>query len=360
METINDVDTQELEEVNLNTDTDEVSDEEQQAPDDTEVEDGERLSQDDLDNLDDDAFMELFSSGRLDKPITEAKGEVKEDLPAPVPNTPVEAQNGVPTNVDYKSAYESIFKTFKANGKEITPKTTDDVVSLMQMGANYTKKSQALSSLKKTAESLSKAEIDENSLNFLIDLHKGDKEAIKKLLEKHKVDPIELDMENTNYVPKNNIVSDDDVEYSILADEIRESLPKIKEILAYSWDKKSKELLFKDPEVMRGLHEEIQMGRFDSIQKELEVEKTFGRYKGVSDIQAYIDLVSKKTQQQVTNPVVQQPVTKPVTTISKPIPDKTKAAPTRAKQGTKSTLTPADMFNMSDEDFNRLSERDLV
>ena len=88
----------------------------------------------------------------------------------------------------------------------------------MRMGANYTKKMQLMAPLKKAAESLSRADIKEDDLNFLIDVHKGDKEAIKKLLTKHNVDPMELDLDSTNYVPKNNIVSDEDVEYSNILD----------------------------------------------------------------------------------------------------------------------------------------------
>ena len=64
--------------------------------------------------------------------------------------------------------YADIFKPFKANGKEITPKTVDDVISLMQMGANYTKKMQAMVPLKRTVETLNKADIKEEDLNFLL------------------------------------------------------------------------------------------------------------------------------------------------------------------------------------------------
>ena len=113
---------------------------------------------------------------------------------------------------------------------------------------------------------------------------------------------------------------------------------------------------------MRALHEEIAMGRFDNVQAQLEIEKTFGRYKGKSDVEAYIDLVTKLAAKEQSNH--QPDGTKPTPKAdvpTKPIPDKTKAAPIRTKatnQG--STLTAKDIFSMSEDQFAKLSIRDLV
>ena len=258
--------------------------------------------------------------------------------------------------VDYKSIYEQVFKPFKANGKEITPKSVEDIISLMQMGANYTKKMQLMAPMKKVVQSLDNAKIDEQELNFLIDVSKGDKEAIKQLLIKHKIDPLEIDLDGDNtYSPKNNIASDEDVEFNDTLMDIHDSLPKIQEILNKTWDDNSKKAILKDPRLMRALHEEVQMGRFDEVQKRLEAEKTFGRYKGISDVDAYIDLVSKMEQERM------KTKTQPTTESTKKIPDKSKAAPTKGKTSkSSSSLTAKDLLSMSDDEFNKLSERDLV
>ena len=262
--------------------------------------------------------------------------------------------------VDYKSIYEQVFKPFKANGKEITPKTVEDVISLMQMGANYTKKMQLMAPMKKVVQSLDNAKIDEQELNFLIDVSKGDKEAIKQLLIKHKIDPLEIDLDGDNtYSPRNNIASDEDVEFNDTLMDIHDSLPRIQEILNNTWDDKSKKAILKDPRLMRALHEEVQMGRFDEVQKRLEAEKTFGRYKGISDVDAYIDLVSKMEQERMKTKT--QPETPTKTESTKRIPDKSKAAPTKGKTSkSSSSLTAKDLLSMSDDEFNKLSERDLV
>ena len=335
-------------------------------------EDEEKALQEQLDaitSMDDDAFFEYMNSGKL--PGTEKVEPKEKEVTTDEDKDPVDDKTKQTTvkdadqldidETELKAVYADIFKPFKANGKEITPKSVDDVISLMQMGANYTKKMQLMAPMKKAVESLNKAQINEEDLNFLIDVHNGDKEAIKKLLAKHEVDPIELDMENTNYVPKNNIASDDDVEYSDVLEDIQPSLPKIQEILTKQWDAKSKSELLKNPQLMRALHEEIEMGRFDDVQAQLEIEKTFGRYKGKSDIEAYIDLVSRLVAEQQSKATVETRKPTQDNKPTKPVPDKTKAAPVRTKQTNHvSTLTAEDILSMPEEEFNKLTMRDLV
>lgn len=330
-----------------------------------------------LDAMSDDEFAAYLDSGKL--PSVKANDNADDKKTSPEPKESVKEPTDTDTKeetvpnpnkakiiskpetppIDYKATYEAIFKPFKANGKEITPRNIDDVISLMQMGANYTKKMQAMAPLRKIYETLNKANIDAENLNFLIDVNKGDTEAIKKLLQKHKVDPMELDMDKTNYVPNNNIATDDEVEFGNVISEIQDSLPKIQEIMDKTWDAESKKKLLDNKNLLLGLHQEIQMGRFDTIQKQVELEKTFGKYKGVSDIDAYVDLVTKFVQSQ--QKVQEQSASSTNSRTTKPVPDKSKAAPVRSKtknQGT--TMTPKDLFSMSDEEFEKLSIKDLV
>ena len=353
------------------TDTDVTPDNDTQPEESLEGDD--KLTKEQLDAMSDEEFTKFMEEGKLPEPtkseqkplvkvISKLEPKAKTDKESTKPEDG-DVKETPPKDVDYETVYKNIFKPFKANGKDITPRTVEDVVQLMQMGANYTKKMQLMAPLKKAAESLSRADIKEDDLNFLIDVHKGDKEAIKKLLTKHNVDPMELDLDSTNYVPKNNIVSDEDVEYSNILDDIRDSLPKIQEIMTNTWDTRSKEALLKDPNLMRALHEEIAMGRFDNVQAQLEIEKTFGRYKGKSDVEAYIDLVTKLAAKEQSNhqPDGTNKPTPKADVPTKPIPDKTKAAPIRTKatnQG--STLTAKDIFSMSEDQFAKLSIRDLV
>ena len=383
-----DVDTLNNEELDQNTDTnvdtdntdtgtddlDSVDDSEVESDIDSEDNDSDE-SQNKLSDMSDEEFLALMDSkGTIT--ATNSDKKIKTDTNVPKDtnkrksdavddklkdqNTDKEPTKVDNQEVDYKSIYEQVFKPFKANGKEITPKSVEDIISLMQMGANYTKKMQLMAPMKKVVQSLDNAKIDEQELNFLIDVSKGDKEAIKQLLIKHKIDPLEIDLDGDNtYSPRNNIASDEDVEFNDTLMDIHDSLPRIQEILNNTWDDNSKKAILKDPRLMRALHEEVQMGRFDEVQKRLEAEKTFGRYKGVSDVDAYIDLVSKMEQERMKTKT--QPETLTKTESTKKIPDKSKAAPTKGKTSkSSSSLTAKDLLSMSDDEFNKLSERDLV
>lgn len=387
-----DVDTLNNEELDQNTDTNVDTDntdtgtDDLDSVDDSEVEsdiDSDTNSEDNdsdesqnkLSDMSDEEFLALMDSkGTITATNSDKKTKTDTNVPKDTnkrksdavddklkdQNTDKEPTKVDNQEVDYKSIYEQVFKPFKANGKEITPKSVEDIISLMQMGANYTKKMQLMAPMKKVVQSLDNAKIDEQELNFLIDVSKGDKEAIKQLLIKHKIDPLEIDLDGDNtYSPRNNIASDEDVEFNDTLMDIHDSLPRIQEILNNTWDDNSKKAILKDPRLMRALHEEVQMGRFDEVQKRLEAEKTFGRYKGVSDVDAYIDLVSKMEQERMKTKT--QPETPTKTESTKKIPDKSKAAPTKGKTSkSSSSLTAKDLLSMSDDEFNKLSERDLV
>ncbi len=387
-----DVDTLSNEELDQNTDTNVDTDntdtgtDDLDSVDDSEVEsdiDSDTNSEDNdsdesqnkLSDMSDEEFLALMDSkGTITATNSDKKTKTDTNVPKDTnkrksdavddklkdQNTDKEPTKVDNQEVDYKSIYEQVFKPFKANGKEITPKSVEDIISLMQMGANYTKKMQLMAPMKKVVQSLDNAKIDEQELNFLIDVSKGDKEAIKQLLIKHKIDPLEIDLDGDNtYSPRNNIASDEDVEFNDTLMDIHDSLPRIQEILNNTWDDNSKKVILKDPRLMRALHEEVQMGRFDEVQKRLEAEKTFGRYKGVSDVDAYIDLVSKMEQERMKTKT--QPETPTKTESTKKIPDKSKAAPTKGKTSkSSSSLTAKDLLSMSDDEFNKLSERDLV
>jgi len=387
-----DVDTLNNEELDQNTDTNVDTDntdtgtDDLDSVDDSEVEsdiDSDTNSEDNdsdesqnkLSDMSDEEFLALMDSkGTITATNSDKKTKTDTNVPKDTnkrksdavddklkdQNTDKEPTKVDNQEVDYKSIYEQVFKPFKANGKEITPKSVEDIISLMQMGANYTKKMQLMAPMKKVVQSLDNAKIDEQELNFLIDVSKGDKEAIKQLLIKHKIDPLEIDLDGDNtYSPRNNIASDEDVEFNDTLMDIHDSLPRIQEILNNTWDDNSKKAILKDPRLMRALHEEVQMGRFDEVQKRLEAEKTFGRYRDVSDVNAYIDLVSKMEQERMKTKI--QPETPIRTESTKKIPDKSKAAPTKGKTSkSSSSLTAKDLLSMSDDEFNKLSERDLV
>lgn len=371
-----------------NSTNDEIDDNTQETK---EEESKPKLSEADMDSLSDDEFYDFFETGIIpdriknkvnEKTTTTSNKSEKQTDTETITNTSTKDTKEVPKTkkkevedeVDYKQIYDTLFKPFKANGKDIQPRTVDDIVSLMQQGANYTKKMQAIAPYKKIVESLNKAKIStEDDINFLIDIHNGDSEAIKKLLGKYNVNPIDLDMESINYIPKNNMVSKNELDFKNTIDGMdQQSLTKIEHIIMKEWDEESKNIVLTNNDALKGLYEEIAvLGRFDEINAEVEREKMLGRYENVPYFTAYVDIARKKSLEADPNKK-DNPITKVITkskvmenktnqSTDKQIADKKKAAPTKDSSGSvKTKLNPNDLLKMSDEDFKKLDISDLI
>lgn len=123
--------------------------------------------------------------------------------------TESEEQETSAPDIDYKGFYEAVMSPIRANGKELQLKSPQEAVKLIQMGANYTQKMQGLAGYRKKIQMLKNADLlDDEKLNYLIDLASGNPEAVKKLLKDRKLDPLDLNMDENNYVPGNHTVSD--------------------------------------------------------------------------------------------------------------------------------------------------------
>lgn len=174
----------------------------------------------------------------------------------------------------------SVPSVIKANGKDIEIRSEAEAVQLMQMGANFTRKMQEIAPHRKTLMMLqNNGLMDENKLSFLIDLEKGDPEAIKKFLKDKNVDLNEIDMsDEPKYLAGNHIVGDDEAGFRTVLDEIS-STPAGKEtitVLNNTWDTVSKEVLWKNPELMNVFHEQRQSGVYDQITAEMDRRKALG------------------------------------------------------------------------------------
>ena len=193
--------------------------------------------------------------------------------------------------IDYKAAYERLTAPFKANGRDIQVKSVDDAIQLMQMGANYNKKMAGLKPSLKLVKMLEGAGLmDEAQLGFLIDVHKRDPGAINKLILDSKMDPLDLSAEKAGeYKPGNHTVDDHAMELDEVLDSMKgsEHYARTLDVVANQWDKASKSVIAEHPQVMSLINDHIGAGIYDVIIAEIESERTFGRLKGLSDLQAY-------------------------------------------------------------------------
>ena len=209
-------------------------------------------------------------------PVTPAAGGEKKSAAA---------AQAAPSSKDMKpeelaSFYDQVMKPFKANGREITLRTPEEAIRLMQMGAGYGRKLQDMQPHLKTLRMLEKNNLlDEGKLSYLIDLDQKNPDAIKKLIKDAGIVPLDLNMDdNANYRPTNHSVSDTEVAFSEALKDVsaqpggRETIQQINT----TWDKTSKEALWAQPELLRIIQSQKENGLFDQISAEMERKKMLG------------------------------------------------------------------------------------
>jgi hypothetical protein len=266
-------------------------------------------------------------------------------------------------SVDYEAFYKKVMAPFKANGKMITLRSPEEAIQLMQQGANFTKKMQAIAPHRKLLIMLeNNGLLDESKINYLIDLDKKNPEAIKKLVKDAGIDPIDIDTQAENkYQPSNYRVSDDEANFINILDDLKQNQEGLETLrVINSWDATSKEAIFKDPSIMQTIHTQRENGVFQKISEEIERQKILGNinvnvpflvaYKQVGDL--LVKQNQGKLQRQPLD--VRKAVPKSLVTNS----DKVKAAaPTRSnKNKVEKFINP---LSMSDDDFLKQFENRL-
>lgn len=326
------------------------------------------LTLEELDKVNDDDFekyhkSEISAKEIRDKYNLKQEDTISEDNDTQDQQSDDDEEDEQSNTEDYEKIWKEISSPFKANGKMYQPQSSKDVIALMQKGVNYTQKMQQIAPFRKVAQTLRDNNIDENELNFLIDLHKGDKKAISSLLKKTNYDYNDYNPDSEEqYTPHNNMASDASVEMSEIIDDIAPNKEKIADIIYNKWDKASQKAFTQKPELLRLLNEEINLGRFETIQNQVEQYKMFGRAGDLPDIQLYANLAAayeaaekEFLQQKQQNSYQQQ--------MKQSDASSKRAAAPSGRTNVKakgSTLSPNDILSMSEDDFNKIDLNKLL
>lgn len=272
-------------------------------------------------------------------------------------------------STDYKAFHDRVMAPFQANGKTIQLRSVDEAIQLMQQGANYTRKMQAIAPHRKVLMMLeNNGLLDESKLSRLIDLEKKNPDAIRALVKEAGIDPLDIDVHGeSTYTPGNHAVPDEAVAFQTTLDEVSstpDGQETVREITA-SWDPESKAELWKDPSILGTIHQQRISGVYDRVVAEIERQRTIGAIPAnVSLLNAYRVIGERMTQagafqdlvaaqQAAQHPAVQHPVATRVASVKPAVTNSGKvsaAAPTR-------TATPrrAEAFinplAMSDDEF---------
>lgn len=283
-----------------------------------------------------------------------------------------EAPEGeTPTEPDYQAEYKRLLAPFKANGKDIAVTSVDDAISLMQMGANYNKKMAGLKPNLKLMKLLeNNGLLNEERISYLIDLEKKNPAAINKLIKDSGLDPMDLDAEKAgDYKPNTYTVDDREMELDTVLDSIQDtpSYNRTLDIVSSKWDGASKQVIAGSPQLLKVINDHVQSGIYDTILKEVERERVFGRLTGLSDIDAYRqvgDAIQARggfnVLTQGSSPSQSKPLAATVVVPSKPnqadedkLKDKRRAAGSTKPAGSGAVVKEFNPLSMSDEEFSK-------
>lgn len=274
-----DDDSEEDEEDVENEDEDELDEEEDSEDDEEPQESNENKSEEDKDEDSDEELKETASKQTKDK---------KEKVDKPL---------------DYEAEYNKlkvVLEPFKANGRDIQVDNVDQAITLMQKGIGYNAKMAALKPSLKILKMLENHSLlDENKINWLIDLSKKDPKAVNQLIKDSGIDPLEVDVEaETGYKPNSYQVTDKEIDVEQVLDEIKET-PTYTEtvrIIGEQWDATSRQALIKNPANIKHINDQVASGVYKQIMAKVDHYRALGELQGFSDYDAYCAVGTYMTQ----------------------------------------------------------------
>ena len=228
------------------------------------MEQPDELDEDSVDEgaTDDEVTTETESTEVTAQPDEEVATEDED------PIEDVESEEDINDEIAQKEQQELVFK---ANGREFKF-TQDEMLEqfprIFGQAMDYTKKTQAIKQWRKTIDAIEQAKLGHEDVNLMIDVMKGNKEAIAEVLKRTGVDSLEIDTENSKYTP-NDYGRDDK---ALAIKEIVEEISVDKEyeithrVLSKEWDEKSFREMTEDPDLIRLLHVDVKTGMFDKVQ----------------------------------------------------------------------------------------------
>ena len=274
---------------------------------------------------------------------------------------------------------------FKANGKEYTF-TPEEMMAqfpkVFGQAMDYTKKTQALKPWRKTIDAIESANLSHDQINLMIDVFKGDKNAIAEVMRRTGVDALDLDTENNVYTPKDYGRDETALAIKDIVDEISsdKEFSITQQILNKEWDDRSFSELTRDPELIKLLHIDVKSGTYDKVQPIAEKLKVFDRgrksdleyykqaageyFREINEVQRREQAMEEQRQLREAKAARQAELERVRTTQAKQEAVKTQAvarkaaAPTKSNAGTKKSVT--DYLDESDEAYDDWYKRNVL
>lgn len=240
----------------------------------------------------------LEEDEQLEEQDSEQEGEEQEESEAKEPEEDEEAVN------EADQFFKAVTQPFKANGREMSVKTPEEAIKLMQMGANYAKRMSELKPNMQVIKTLDNAKLlDHDKINYMVDLMNGDQKAIMKLLHETKfdIDTVEdLESQSQDYQASNKIVPTQAIELDevIANNQGDEDFTRVMTDVR-SWDDSALNKMAEEPQVLNHLTQHQKKGIYSKVVNELTRLRTLNdaSVTGLDDLDAYIkvgDMLDKQ------------------------------------------------------------------
>lgn len=164
---------------------------------------------------------------------------------------------------------------FKANGQDFEftqQEINDQFGTVFGKAMDYTRKMQKIAPYRKMVSALEEEGIGQEQLNLAIDVLKGDKGALQKLIAEKSIDIYDLDVDNEkdgyqvkDYGKNENELDLEEVTRQISTDP---EYHKTLDVVTNQWDNNSRQALANNPEWLSGLHSDVKSGVFEKVAPE--------------------------------------------------------------------------------------------
>ncbi len=273
--------------------SDVVEDEEEYLVDDEEINEDivEAIDEEEVDELD-----EVDESEDLEQPDDEDSTEPEneeEDVEEDTLSEKDDAEKADESKEDQPKENIDLenqkFKV-KADGSEFEF-NIKELMQLAPKAMNYTRKMQELKPWRKTISALQDNEISQDDINLMIDVLKGDKDAITSVIQRTGFDPLEIDPEKeVSYNPNDYGRSEQELDIQEIENRISRD-PEYNittHVVNSQWDDRSRAAMFENPGMIEGLHSDIRSGVFDKVSPmAMKMKALDGGRK--SDIEYYVE-----------------------------------------------------------------------
>ncbi len=248
------------------------------------------------------------------------------------------------------------FAPLKVSGKNIPINSLEELYTLASGGASVTQKFQEIAAHKKSIAIMKSHGLTEADLSMLVEVRGGNKDALASLVKQSGIDSLDVTDEVSEgyqpgqYVPSDQQMNLQEVQGLISQDE---EYGTTQNIVNNLMDEKSQNTLVQNPNMIRGLHEDVKSGAYERVSAHAEKLKLMDGGTR-SDMEYYVQAAQEGPPQQQQ----EAPLAQPQVPAKKAKPDNRseKRAAGSTKPGVQ-TPAIADLNDMSDEELMSYREK---